>query len=85
MKELLIILSSAMSFDEIIDKMSEEIEVYKSDPTKENRQKLIITSMLLSSKESIEQAGSGYKGVEKVLSKMESIDKAEKFFNKSES
>jgi hypothetical protein len=57
MHELMLLMAKAMPIDMLIEHMEKAIIDYKTDPTKENRQKLGTLCLLFTSKEVIDNTG----------------------------
>lgn len=81
MKELLLILSSVMEFDEMLDRLKKSIDDYKANPTEEGKKMIQIDCSLILSKEAVDQSGSGAEGVASVMKKMSDHERMDKIFN----
>lgn len=79
MKELMMIMANVMPMESLIETLGDDCKEYSLIPSEELKQKILIGAHMVCLKEAIELSG----GVEQFNSKMDHIQRADKFFKPS--
>lgn len=78
MHEMLLMLASLMPIEDVINRLDEAIQKYKTDPSKENLREVEFNAVLLMSKANVSSNG---EGVDAVMKSVEQMMRAKKGFD----
>lgn len=79
MKELMMVMASVMPIETLIESLGDDCKEYSLIPSEDLKQKIIMGAHMVCLKEAIELSG----GVEQFNSKLNDIQRADKFFKPS--
>lgn len=76
MKDLAILLASALTTENIIDSLQRDIDKWKEDQSEKSLNMIEMNCMLLLSKKTVTAAGGGIDGAKQVISDLDKMERA---------